>query len=229
MWLLPTKNRPHLLQRFCQAHQHTTGGRRTEGRILVSRADYESNQKAYEQVEKPSGWQIDILNAIDLDMGPKLNWAFHAYRNAEWFGLLTDQAVPRTKNWDLKLSEAVVAAAGKWMLTCDDGRQAPRRLGPCVVWSRDMLNAAGWIFPPTLPHLFADDVWEKLGKTLKFWKVDMAVLVEHRHQLDRGGPLDRTHKDTYEGFTEANRRFIDFCVDGELDAVAQRIKAFLHS
>ena len=106
----------------------------------------------------------------------------------QWIGLLSDELIPETPNWDTRL---IAHLAGYNLVSTNDGAHAPKRLGGAVAFSGDLVEAVGYVYPPGLKHGFLDDVWEQLARETDNWFCDMSIMVRHaRHSW--GGQRDVT-------------------------------------
>lgn len=196
MWLLPSRRRPASLARFFAAYRQTAGS--TPGMVIVDRGDLEDNRAQYDALgELPLGWFIQIVGGET--QGDKIAEVWDEVKDCAWLGLIGDDCVPQTPGWDRALVERLDGAN---LVSCNDGWQAPQRLGNCWAISGDLVRAVGWIFPPGLQHLYVDDVWELIGREAQCWTCRMDVLVEHRHVLKGAAPAngpygDETHRTVY--------------------------------
>lgn len=190
MWLLPSRCRPDNLQRFFEAYKATGGT--TPGMVLIGPADLPVDLTDGVYPPLPIGWQYFIAKGDT--QGEKIAEIWDQVVGCGWLGLIGDDCVPVTAGWDAQL---VGELDGTNIVSCNDGWQAPQRLGNCWVMSGDVVRAVGYIFPPGLQHLYVDDVWEAIGAGAASWVCRMDVLVEHRHVLKREAQADDTHRLVY--------------------------------
>jgi hypothetical protein len=192
MWLLPSKGRPANLKRFFEAYANTGGT--TPGIVIIDQADAELHAEAYGELAAllPLGWSWAVTAGVS--QGEKLAEIWQQMTSCAWLGLIGDDCVPETAGWDQKL---VAALDGGNLVSCDDGWQAPKRVGNCWIMDGPLVRAVGYIFPPGLNHLFVDDVWEELGRAANCWHVRMDVKVAHRHVLKGEAAADDTHRLVY--------------------------------
>lgn len=188
-WLLPTRRRPPRLAACLAAH--LTCATRSRGLILVDRADWRALRHLYLLYPLPSTWEF--VETDGESMGDKVREAWPRYRDAGAVGLLGDDNIPVTPNWDAKLGESLT---GWNVVSSDDGWQAPKRMAGGTLWSGDLLRAIGYLYPPELQHCYVDDVWEELGREADCWTVRMDVLVRHDH-ASKLHTEDETHRLAY--------------------------------
>ena len=192
MHLIPSLNRIKKLSDCMDSFKQTHIS--TPGIILVDSEDLTQNLEAYDGMRDrlPNDWKIRVTKA--RGMGDKVREIWPEVRDCEWVSLMNDEHYAITDEWDKKLIRQLT---GKNFVSCNDRWNAPARSAGCTMWSMPLLECLGWpIFPPQINHLGIDDVWEQLGRATGTWRVDMSVVVEHRHVF-KGGEMDETHKLTY--------------------------------
>lgn len=221
MWLLPSLNRTTKLTNFCRAAKLT--GTRTPGIILVDAKDYLTNKQQYREIEiqhLPAGWKIHVTDGIS--MGDKIREYWSYYKDAEWVGVLNDDHIPKTAQWD---SQLIAQLTGNNFISCNDHWMAPRKAAGATVWSGNLVRAVGWLFPEGLRHLYIDDIWECLGRSAGCWQVDMRIVVEHRHVLN-GAPEDSTHAISYDKeLWDQDRITFEKWLTTDAEAAIERIRA----
>ena len=192
MHLIPSLNRIKKLTDCMGSFRATHVS--TPGMILVDAEDLSKNLEAYDGMRErlPKGWSIRVTKA--RGMGDKVREIWQEIRDSEWVSLMNDEHFAITDEWDKKLIRQL---NGKNFVSSNDRWNAPARAAGCTMWSMPLLETCGWpIFPPQINHLGIDDVWEQLGRVTGTWRVDMSVVIEHRHVF-KGGELDETHKLIY--------------------------------
>ena len=174
MWLMPSRRRIPQLQQFFE-HCRATGIS-TPGRVLVEDEELTELIVEYRSITLPDGWLIVGVHAEG--MAEKIEYAYaEGYcGDARWIGVLTDDQQPITAFWDRKL---IARLNGYNAVSSDDLDQAPKRMEGATVWSRDLVDAIGYMAPPGLHHLFFDDVQERLGIATGCLTWDMSVKVKH--------------------------------------------------
>jgi len=192
MWLLPTRERPHNLKRFFD--QALATGLSTPGRIIVGEEDFTKNHVQYLDIVKklqPLNWDVKIVQATTLGGAIEETWRIFG-NQSKWIGLINDDSMPITENWDERLVSKLNHHTH--LVSANDNWQAPARVGAAMVYSKAIIEAMGWLFPPGMTHMFQDDVWETLGRATGMWKVEMDVVVEHWHPLNMGlAQMDETY------------------------------------
>lgn len=168
------------------------------GMLLIDDKDWGDNQADYENLLMPDNWIF--RTGPEESMGDKVRavWDLFVFSKWPYLCLLNDDHVPITKEWDKKL---ISLLDGKNFVTCNDAWFGHERACGATIWSRDLLLAVGYVFPPTLQHLFIDNVWEDLGNATECWKYEDSVVVRHNHAF-RTGVLDETHRIGYGNWSD---------------------------
>ena len=161
MWLLPSRGRPELVKRLFKA-----GKFQTPGLLILDIGDAES----YEGLALPPGWEKIIRPRMFLS--GKINEGVKYRPEEPWYGILNDDHLPITEDWDLKLVEA-----------CNQMTWPKDNYGDRIstlVISGDLVRTLGWIAPPELRHFYIDDVHELIAECLGCHRLD-SVTVSHEH------------------------------------------------
>ena len=185
MWLLPTRNRISSLRRFLTSAREM--GTMSPGRILVDDDDFQEHRSAYETAMAlaPEQWKIEVLKNSEKCYGGALREIWRFVKDLPWIGLVSDDLVPSSGNWDTKLIGSlsgwnVVSSNDGWQATTGD--TARDRLHGAIVWSGDLARAVGWIFPDRLKHIFHDDIWETIGRETGCWSIRTDIMCKHLHE-----------------------------------------------
>lgn len=187
LWILPTRNRPENLKRFLKAAKEI--GTSTPGLILVNQDEYDQSRMAYDalQIFMLPNWQIIPVKAKSYGDAIRAIWP--KVKRLDWVGLVSDDLVPCTPGWDVKLINSL---QGWNVVSSNDGWQAQSgdiqrdRIHGAICFSGDLLRTIGWMFPPKLRHIFHDDMLETLGRETACWQVKSDILVKHLHEALRG-------------------------------------------
>ncbi|MDE2022096.1 MAG: hypothetical protein KGI71_04295 [Patescibacteria group bacterium] len=221
LWILPTRRRVSTLKRFFAAA--VANGLSTPGRVLVNQNELQELRDEYATVALPDGWEIlpsPFDSICETNRG-----ALPLYKHLDWVGLVTDDVVPETPDWDRKLLEW---HDGRTVVTCDDGTSAPKRMCGAHIFPMALCRVVGFWVPSGFHHMFVDDLWEDLYGSAGAWRVRMDVVVRHLHPWITG-KVDDTHNHSY----REDRKQIDlelyrqwkFC--GARDRVLEKLRAHL--
>ena len=194
MFFLPTMNRPERLQEVLDACVKT--GMTAPGLVILNGVD---QCMKYRHVKLPANWQMTHL-VKNKGFNGAMNWAWDQHSpDLEWYGCMADDAVPQTEGWDQKIiahlkDYAMVSTNDGWQCNADP---MVSRISPTSVFDAGMLKAMGFWFLPGLWSCYADDILEGLGRYFGFWKIDMDVMAEHKHVLNKKAPNDKTYDASY--------------------------------
>ena len=174
MWLVPSRGRPHLVQRLFDS------GFREKGVLIID----EDQPSLYDNVRLPFGWKKLVLPRMFLS--PKLNTAYQEFKGEPWYGILNDDHLPITPNWERK----VIDSAGSKSMAWPDDNYAQRISSH--VKGGDLVGVLGWFVCPRMNHYWLDDADELIAKEVggKFLK---DVVVSHEHANAGRAPMDRTY------------------------------------
>jgi len=185
MWLLPTLNRPRLLQEFFNAYRKSQGT--TPGLVLIDEVDYAKNKAKYDILPWPQNWGKKITKGVT--MGDKFRETFNMYKDWDWVGILNDDHRPKTLYWDqeiLKHLETFTIIGTNDGETPDTPWQLNKILCGAIVLSGPLLRSLGYMFPPGLNHLYSDNAWQYIGERLEIIKTLPHVCVHHDHAYIHG-------------------------------------------
>lgn len=170
MWILPSRNRPdRVAQMFAIAPPATPG--------LV--AIDEDQVTMYLNVSLPDGWKLDASARCRYIQ--KHNYIFKKYPDCDWYGSISDDMVPITPHWDVKL----ISRAGNGLAYAND--LYTRRSGAFVI-SGALVRKMGYIFNPKFIHYFGDTTMELIASELKLAGLQEDIIVEHRHYGNKNHP-----------------------------------------
>ena len=192
---VPTRGRPHNLERLVNALQGTCT---IEYKVFVRLDD--DDQHKYPR-----------LDGVEYVVGPRIFFAASLNELAEivandgftHIAILGDDVLPETKGWDalmISVLPELGVAYGSDGLEHLHGQDLPTH----VVVPTEMYRRLGWLGLPTLRHLFCDNVWRELGKLTKFIYVPEAKLT-HLHRWNKAAPNDKT----YEEANDKRKRDLD--------------------
>jgi hypothetical protein len=103
-------------------------------------------------------------------------------------GFIGDDHCPRTKGWDGRYLEAL-RELGTGIVYGDDLYQGERLPTQCAM-TADIIQALGYMSPPSLVHMYVDDAWLHLGRAAGCIRYLPDVVVEHVHPIAGKGEWD---------------------------------------
>jgi hypothetical protein len=183
--LVPTRGRPHNLERLAGAAKETC----TTDYQIFARLDNDDKSKypELENVKYSVGERIFYANSVNETAKAALSEGF------THLAILGDDVLPETIGWDEKL---ISSLDGLGVVYGSDGLEHlhGEDLPTHVIVPIEMYERLGWIGLPTLRHLFCDNVWRELGKATKFvYRKD--VKLSHLHRWNKAAPDDQTYQE----------------------------------
>ncbi len=192
MILVPTLNRVKLLDRFLKSVIETAPN--SKGIVIIDKKDRELNSEHYDKLQLPGNWFTFISESVS--MGDKIREVWPEIKASKWIGLLNDDHICVTPQWDKILGELI---DGTNMVSSNDGFwNFGFRVCGVTAFSKPLLDAAGFhIFPRRLQHLYIDDIWKAIGEASGCWQETMRLDFPHKHTLKGEMDQDETHKKVY--------------------------------
>lgn len=107
-------------------------------------------------------------------------------------GFMGDDHRPRTRNWDLRIFEAIddlEDRTGEGIVYGNDLIQG-ENLPTSVAMSIEIVRALGFMVPPGLRHMYLDNFWRDLGRDSDCLKYLPDVVIEHLHPIAKKAAWD---------------------------------------
>lgn len=184
MWIMPSLGRPHNAARFFDAYRKTGGT--TPGLLALDAEDPELRR--YDRVDLPPNWTVKVYPR--MWMVERVNLAMQENPGKDWYGILDDDSVPLTSDWDRKLVEA----AGKNKIAhCWDGIQNERHAARYVVGG-ELAKEIGWLLLPGTRRLYGDNAMTDIGRKRNCLVYLKHVKLEQRHFSNGKAPMDKTYE-----------------------------------
>lgn len=213
MWFLPTHGRPERCQKMLD--RVTDLGPSERGLLIVNAGP---RQDDYGSVRLPPGWEVLYL-AEDTRLAPTLNLILALYPDEPWYGIITDDQIPTTPGWDILLPKAL--GNGTFIVSSNDGWQAPNRLHGALVFDGDFIRKVGYFAPPGFVHMFVDDVWETLASRLRCARFVMDVMVEHHHHINNKSAMDAVYERGQSAMVVDRQNYTNWLKDGLPEVLAK--------
>ena len=151
----------------------------------------------YDALTLPPNWsRADLPRNIGFNAA--LDWAFKLQPALQWYGIMSDDCLPKTPEWDRIMVQDLAKHA---IVSCNEGWQAKPngegRLSPISVFDGNLLRAMGFWFKPELRHYCADDILEGIGRQFGFWNTRMDIEADHQHYMIGKAENDDTYAISY--------------------------------
>lgn len=185
---VPSRGRPHNLQRLVNALQETCTG------------DYQ----LLARIDNDDPALVDYLDIgqVEFLIGPRIFFTHSVNELAQTaleqgfthIAILGDDVLPETVGWDEKMIAALNNKMG--VVYGSDGLEHLHGpdLPTHVVVPIEMYEKLGWIGLPTSRHLFCDNTWRELGKLTRFIYLK-DVKLSHLHRWNKAAPNDQTYEE----------------------------------
>lgn len=181
MWVLPSRGRPHNIERLVYLYNRT--GATTPVWLRIDEDD--ARLPEYQALNLPLLWQLCVGPRVPLS--EVYNEAFK--RTCLWWGFIADDVLPRTPFWDREL----IGAAGSDGMAVPSGGHDPDG-APHFVLGYKLPISMGWLALPGLDRLYIDTVWADIAKSRKVFCRVPNVVLYHAHFSNRGALKDETYK-----------------------------------
>lgn len=136
------------------------------------------NASQYELINHES---VKYLISNRIRMIPSLNYAANLFSNEfKYIGFMGDDHRFRTQTFDNRLIKDLGHKKDKWIWYGNDLLQQ-ENLPTAVIMTSNIIKTLGYMVPPKLIHLFADNFWKDLGNELGILHYDSEVVIEHMH------------------------------------------------
>ena len=186
MWILASRGRPHNLVRFINCWTDTNGS--TPIYLRLDQCDPEIEN--YKKLNFPKEFNVVIGPRIKL--AASSNEMFKEFPYEPWYGLLSDDLIPITTAWDIRLAEA---ASTNLIAQCEDLTiHSMRCQHPCI--GGDLIRKVGWFLLPVCTHYYSELPWRELTVTHpEVYRYLTDVVVEHAHHVYGTAEKDSTYQD----------------------------------
>lgn len=226
MFCTPSRNRPHRVAELLAACRQMN----TQAPFEICVDPDDPQLDFYHALPLMPGWRIWVADR-PMKVCDHLRAFYHRHPDLSWYGIMGDDALPRTPYWDQILIN----------IAQNDAVSYPNdivQMGQCThpVIGGDLMRAVGWFVPDGFIHWFCDTVWEYLAWRTRRLLYCREVIVEHicPRRTDIQVPDDETSLNlwtlpdgTRRSEEDDKLRWQEFIEKGEADAAIARIIAGL--
>lgn len=192
--VVPSRGRPAAIGELLTLIDETRGGA-TDLLIAVDHDD--PTLPAYQALTLPWWASLTVITPR-LRLLPTLNLVASTVDGYEALGFMGDDHRPRTPGWDVYLAGALRANPG---VAYGNDLLQGAALATAAWLSYDIIRVLGFMAPPALTHLYADNFWLDLGHETSLTYLD-DVIIEHMHPSVGKGTWD-------DGYHEVNSAQMD--------------------
>lgn len=183
MIILPTIDRPLNLRRFISAYE------KTRGVLPIHVVLDAANAYLYDNIKLPSNWKRCTVPP-GTRLGDIFNLIYKAFPNEDYYGMVADDIVPESFNWDTKLAAACQPNKIAWGWDGIQNENLP--VHPFI--GGDLVRALGWWAAPGIKHWFVDNVWKNLAVVLHNGRYFADIRMTHYHYVNGLAEMDLTYK-----------------------------------
>jgi hypothetical protein len=195
--IVPSRNRPDSVQELTECLLHTSSnsdicfGLDNDD---ISEYNYLPNI-IYEKNER-------------LMMGGTLNLIANKYVDKyKYICFMGDDHRPRTLGWDKILTRPLKDKPG---LSYGNDLIQKESLPTAVVMSSSIIKKLGYMAPPKLKHLFLDNFWLDLGKSINSLYYFDDVIIEHMHPVANKGKEDELYHNSWSVFNHDKEEYENY-------------------
>lgn len=184
--IVPTRGRPQNAARLAKAFEETE----SLNAELVFVADHDDPELIAYHTAAPR--LLVYRGETGKGLVPALNWAAGLYTDLyDHLGFMGDDHRPRTVGWDAHVLGALDTHQPR-VVYGNDLLQGEALPTAAFMPSR-LVRALGFMAPPVLRHLYVDNFWLELGRSLGGLRYLPGVVIEHIHPAAGKAPMDERY------------------------------------
>jgi hypothetical protein len=185
-WILPSRGRPDNLARFVDRYRLHRSCTRVD--VIVDECDLMRDDYIRMARDWPQAIELHVM--LRQPLGEIQNRWYGHNPDLAWYGMLGDDAVPATDEWDRLLVEA---AGRDGVAYCADGVNDERQASQSVIGG-DLVREMGWLILPGLERIYGDNVWTDIARERGTLRYLPHVRLEHWHFSNGKAPYDETYR-----------------------------------
>ena len=207
--VVPSRGRPGNIARLWEAMQATCQGDTT---LLVGLDADDPTAQSYPQgpvYRARAGLRQVVVWINELTM--PLMGGSSPVSDYRYIGHIGDDNVPRTKGWDVRVMEALELTP--FAFGNDLYPYRPPGALCCHVFCRsEVIRALGYLGPPSLRHMYVDDVWMAWGQAAGITFLQ-DVIIEHLHYSAGKSEPDDNYRESAVYFGADSAAYTAYCND----------------
>lgn len=184
MWTIPSRGRPHNLARLYLACERT--GMSTPAVVMLDDDDPTLGDAL--KLQPPPLWMVEIAPRAPL--AERYNVIFRQRAPKSFWGFLSDDVVPETPEWDVRLAEV----AGDDGLAAPSGGHDDYAGAPHFALGGGLVDEIGWLALPGLSRLYIDTVWGDIARARGVWRQVSDAVLRHHHFSNGLARPDATYR-----------------------------------
>jgi hypothetical protein len=182
MLILPTMGRPQNLERFVSLYHLRKCTLPVY--VVLDAADADN----YESVALPSHFKV-ICVPGGTRLGDIYNMVFRDFPDEDFYGMVSDDCIPETDEWDVKLRDACLPDKVVWP---SDGF-VNERMPICPFFGGDLIRKLGFWSPGDMQHWYTDNAWMDIARGLGKAVYMPDIRIIHYHPANGNAENDATY------------------------------------
>jgi hypothetical protein len=169
---------------------------------------------------------------VHVTVGPRLGMvgtlndrAVKAAEHHRCLGFAGDDHAPRTPGWDATITDELVGM-GTGFVYGDDLIQG-RLLPTAVCMTSDIVTALGYMVPPCLKHMYADNSWLDWGTAIDRIHYLADIIIEHMHPLVGKAVEDEGYRSVWPLMGSDREAYDLYKSDGRFASDVEKLRALL--
>jgi len=187
--IVPSRERPDNITGLIDAWRETTSG---NSELLICLDEDDAPNYSIPE-------DVSLMVRPRMRLGPWLNYAATTYQSPnpiQFIGFMGDDHRPRTPDWDRAIVEPLRNRLG---VSYGDDLFQRQNLATAAFMNKKIVDTVGYFCPPKQTHLYLDDYWMSLGRSLGNLAYVPDVVIEHMHfSLGKSEP-DRLYLEVNSG------------------------------
>lgn len=176
LWICPSRKRPDRLERLINSWKKTTSN--LSDLLIIVDSDDDSYNKLMEIYKEPV-WEITepaFGSFLHLINSKALKYSTE-YR---YIGFMEDDIVFETPGYEIKFINKLKELGKTGIVHAMDGIDK-RKFVSIPVVDTYIVRTLGWLSPPCLKSLWADNFWRQMADYLKTYHKFEDVMIKHYH------------------------------------------------
>lgn len=211
--IVPTRGRPHLLERLIESWKKTTSGHST----ILAVLDEDDHANYMPMLDKYMYDRVEVAVVFgDREMlVGKLNMFSDGWEKEGYIGVgfMGDDCVFMTPGWELPIIQWLESNKG---LCYGNDLLQGEALPNNVFIHVDVISALGFMAPPELKHYFIDNYWRELGVSIGKLHYFPEVVIEHRHWSNGKEGKDNIYTEAEKLMGEDRTAWDDYRLTGKM-------------
>lgn len=224
--VLPSRGRPHNMERLYQAARDTCEG---DTSFLVGLDSDDETRHDYPRPVPELPLQYEIRTGMRSMVTGWLNaLSVPHVDDFRYVGHFGDDCVPRTKGWDVKIMEALEETPMAFGDDMEYGQRPKGSLCTHVFMRSEIIRKLGYFGPPSIKHMYVDLAWMTWGHVIGItYRED--VQIEHMHFLEGKAEFDQSYQLSRQGVQEGYQalgRYVEWSLERDLRKLCPGMKHF---